>query len=94
MTTRYHAATWATALTLNEAPDSASGLSRAIGNARVDLNPHQVDAALFALRSPLATGAILADEVGLGKTIEAALVMAQRWAEGRRRILIIAPAST
>jgi hypothetical protein len=48
---------------LNEAPDSPSGLSRAIGNARVDLNPHQVDAALFALRSPLATGAILADEV-------------------------------
>lgn len=93
MSTPYHSATWATALTLNEAPDSASGLSRAIGNARVDLNPHQVDAALFALRSPLATGAILADEVGLGKTIEAALVMAQRWAEGRRRILVIVPAS-
>jgi adenine-specific DNA-methyltransferase len=93
MPTPYHAATWATALTLNEAPDSASGLSLAIGNARVDLNPHQVDAALFALRSPLAMGAILANEVGLGKTIEAALVMAQRWAEGRRRILNIVPAS-
>ncbi len=93
MTTPYHAALWATALTLNEAPDSARGLSRALGNARVDLNPHQVDAALFALRSPLATGAILADEVGLGKTVEAALVMAQRWAEGKRRILVIVPAS-
>jgi SNF2 family DNA or RNA helicase len=44
------------------------------------MNPHQVDAALFAFRSPLSKGAILADEVGLGKTIEAGLVIAQRWA--------------
>ena len=36
---------------------------------------------------------ILADEVGLGKTIEASLVIAQRWAERRRRILLIVPAS-
>jgi len=93
MTTRYHAATWATALTLNEAPDSASGLSRAIGNARVDLNPHQVDAALFALRSPLATGAILADEVGLGKTIEAALLIKAVLTENPgARVLYLAPA--
>jgi SNF2 family DNA or RNA helicase len=45
------------------------------------------------LKSPLARGAILADEVGLGKTIEAGLVIAQRWAERRRRILLIVPAS-
>ena len=57
------------------------------------MKPHQVDAALFALQSPLAKGAILADEVGLGKTIEAGLVIAQRWAERRRRILPIVPAS-
>lgn len=61
--------------------------------AQVDLNPHQIDAALFAFRSPLSMGAILADEVGLGKTIEAALVIAQKWAERRRHILIIAPAT-
>lgn len=61
--------------------------------AMVDLNPHQIDAALFAFRSPLSMGAILADEVGLGKTIEAALVIAQKWAERRRHILIIAPAT-
>ena len=57
------------------------------------MKPHQVDAALFALKSPLSKGVILADEVGLGKTIEAGLVVAQRWAERRRRILLIVPAS-
>ncbi len=57
------------------------------------MNPHQVDAALFAFASPLSKGALLADEVGLGKTIEAGLVISQRWAEGKRRILIIAPSN-
>ncbi len=68
-------------------------LTRSISNARVDLNPHQVDAALFALRSPLSKGAILADEVGLGKTIEAGIVLSQRWAERKRRMLLIVPAT-
>lgn len=80
------------ALTLKGAAGSIETLSRSIANARVDLNPHQVDAALFALRSPLSKGAILADEVGLGKTIEAGIVIAQRWAERRRSILLIVPA--
>ncbi len=62
-------------------------------DAQVDLNPHQVEAALFAFKSPLSKGAILADEVGLGKTIEAGLLLAQKWTEGKRRILIICPAS-
>ena len=57
------------------------------------MNPHQVDAALFALHSPLSKGVLLADEVGLGKTIEASLVIAQRWAERKRRVLLIVPAS-
>jgi SNF2 family DNA or RNA helicase len=64
-------------------------LAQSLSTARVDLNPHQIDAALFALSSPLSKGALLADEVGLGKTIEAGLVIAQRWAERRRRILLI-----
>lgn len=68
-------------------------ISRSISNARVDMNPHQVEAALFALRSPLSKGVILADEVGLGKTIEASLLIAQRWAERKRRILLIVPAT-
>ena len=67
--------------------------AQSLSTARVDMNPHQVDAALFALSSPLTKGVLLADEVGLGKTIEAALVIAQKWAERRRRILLIVPAS-
>ncbi|HVY83574.1 MAG TPA: DEAD/DEAH box helicase, partial [Caulobacterales bacterium] len=68
-------------------------VAQSLAAARVDLNPHQVDAALFAMRSPLSKGVVLADEVGLGKTIEAALVIAQRWWERRRHILLIVPAS-
>lgn len=67
--------------------------AQSLSTARVDMNPHQVDAALFALGSPLNKGVLLADEVGLGKTIEAALVIAQKWAERRRRVLLIVPAS-
>ena len=68
-------------------------LAQSLSTACVDMNPHQVDAALFALASPLSKGALLADEVGLGKTIEASLVIAQKWAERRRRILLVVPAS-
>ena len=73
--------------------DSADLLASTLVDAQVDLNPHQVEAALFAFQSPLSKGVILADEVGLGKTIEAGLVIAQRWAERKRRILIITPAN-
>ena len=64
-----------------------------LSDAKVDLNPHQIEAALFAFKSPLSKGAILADEVGLGKTIEAGIILAEMWAEHRRRILIVVPAS-
>jgi hypothetical protein len=50
-------------------------------DAQVDLNPHQIEAAPFSFRNPFSRGAILADEVGLGKTIEAGLLLAQHWAE-------------
>jgi len=68
-------------------------LSMSLFDAAVDLNPHQIEAALFALQSPLSKGVILADEVGLGKTIEAGIVLCQFWAERRRRLLVICPAS-
>src|SRR5713226_6133559 len=60
---------------------------------RVDPNPHQIDAVVFALRRIPEGGCILADEVGLGKTIEAGLVIAQLLAEGKHRILLIVPKS-
>jgi superfamily II DNA or RNA helicase len=68
-------------------------LSMSLFDAAVDLNPHQIEAALFALKSPLSKGVLLADEVGLGKTIEAGIVLCQFWAERRRRLLVICPAS-
>jgi adenine-specific DNA-methyltransferase len=80
-------------LTRRRAPDSVERLAGAVAGAQVDLNPHQVDAALFAFASPLSKGALLADEVGLGKTIEAGLVISQRWSERRRRVLVIAPSN-
>ena len=80
-------------LTRRAAGDSVESLASMLVDSQVDLNPHQVDAALFACRNPLSRGVILADEVGLGKTIEAGLVISQRWAERRRRILIIVPAN-
>ena len=58
---------------------------------RVDPNPHQIEAVMFALERIPHGGCILADEVGLGKTIEAGLVVAQLLAEGMRRVLIIVP---
>ncbi|WP_442682951.1 DEAD/DEAH box helicase [Stenotrophomonas sp. JC08] len=68
-------------------------IGQALFDAAVDLNPHQIEAALFALQNPLSKGVLLADEVGLGKTIEAALVLGQYWAERRRRLLVVCPAS-
>ena len=91
--TDYHAQYIAHQLTRRFSSKDSQKLATALFDAQVDLNPHQVEAALFAFKSPLSKGAILADEVGLGKTIEAGLVIAQKWSEGKRRILIIAPAS-
>lgn len=91
--TPYHAKFWAYELTRRAPADSVDRLATALVDAQVDLNPHQVDAALFAFRSPLSKGVLLADEVGLGKTIEAGLVIAQKWAERRRRVLVITPSN-
>jgi SNF2 family DNA or RNA helicase len=71
MTTEYHAKLYAHELGRRHSVADAGKLAAALLDAQVDLNPHQVEAALFAFKSPLSKGAILADEVGLGKTIEA-----------------------
>lgn len=93
MITDYHAKYFAHELSKRCSSGSMEKFAGTLMDAQVDLNPHQVEAALFAFKSPLSNGAILADEVGLGKTIEAGLVLSQKWAEGKRRIIIVVPAS-
>lgn len=93
MISAYHAKYYAHELTRRHATNGVDRLSQSLFDASVDLNPHQIEAALFALRNPLQQGVLLADEVGLGKTIEASLVVCQHWAERRRRLLVICPAS-
>ena len=80
-------------LTILAKDSQLSAISQGLIDAKVDLNPHQVEAASFALRNPLSNGVLLADEVGLGKTIEAAILLCQMWAERKRHLLIICPAS-
>ena len=93
MITAFHAKYYAHELSRRFPTDSDEKLAGAVASAQVDLNPHQVDAALFAFQSPLSKGALLADEVGLGKTIEAGLVLSQKWAERKRCILVITPSN-
>lgn len=90
--TPYHAKYFAYELT-RQGGNGIDRISQSLFNACVDLNPHQIEAALFAIRSPISNGVLLADEVGLGKTIEAGLILCQFWAERRRKLLVICPAS-
>jgi len=90
--TLYHAKYFAHDLSARRPAALVERLTASLVDAAIDLNPHQIEAALFALRSPLSKGVILADEVGLGKTIEAGLVLCQYWAEQRRRLIVICPA--
>lgn len=92
MITDYHAKYFAYELTHRRRGDTLDRIGQSLFDAAVDLNPHQIDAALFALQNPLSKGVILADEVGLGKTIEAGLVLAQFWAERQRRLIVVCPA--
>lgn len=91
--TNHQAKYYAHELTIRHAAGGVDSLTQSLFDASVDLNPHQINAALFALNNPLSQGVVLADEVGLGKTIEAGLVLSQFWAERRRKLLIICPAS-
>lgn len=89
----FHQIFFAHELTLRRASNDMRKLEAPLSSAMVDLNPHQIDAALFAFKGPLSKGAILCDEVGLGKTIEAGLIICQLWAEGKRKIIVVVPAS-
>lgn len=89
----YQAKYYAYELSKKAAADSPEKFGATLMDAKVELTPHQIEAALFAFKSPFSKGVILADEVGLGKTIEAGILLSQKWAEGKRRILIICPSS-
>lgn len=91
--TSYHAKFFAHYLTRRLPANNRDKLTASLHDAQVDLTPHQIDAALFAFKSPLSNGAILADEVGLGKTIEAGIILSQQWVEHKRHLLIICPAN-
>jgi superfamily II DNA/RNA helicase len=91
--TPYHAKYFAYELTKRCPSDTLEKIAASLVDAQVDLNPHQVEAALFAFRSPLSKGALLADEVGLGKTIEAGILLSQKWAERKRKLLVIVPSN-
>lgn len=91
--TDYHAKYLAYELTKINSSNNIEKIINVLSDAKVDPKPHQIDAALFAFKSPLSKGAILADEVGLGKTIEAGIVISQKWAEGKKKMLIIVPST-
>jgi superfamily II DNA/RNA helicase len=91
--TAYQAKYYAHELQRSYANDHVGKLAGLLFDAQVEPKPHQIDAALFVLQTPFLPGVILADEVGLGKTIEAGIVITQYWAERKRRILIVAPSS-
>lgn len=93
MINQYQAKYYAYELSKKAASDSPEKFGATLMDAKVELNPHQVEAALFAFKSPYSKGAILADEVGFGKTIEAGILLSQKWAEGKKKILIICPSS-
>lgn len=89
----YSARYLAEKLLLNHFGDGTDRIGQTLFNAKISLNPHQIQAALFAFSSPVSKGVMLCDEVGLGKTIEAGIVISQYWCERKRNIVVIAPAS-
>lgn len=93
MTTEYHANLYAHELRRRHSVADSGKLAAALLDAQVDLNPHQVEAALLPSSLPFPRARFSLIEVGLGKTIEAGLILAQKWTEARRRILIIMPAN-
>lgn len=90
---KYHSKYYANFLSLQQPNLGTERLWSTLLNATIDLNPHQVQWALFFFKNPLHKGVILADEVWLWKTIEAWLVLCQLRSEFKRNILLIVPAS-
>ena len=83
-------ATYVTARQLAGFADDET-LLPAFASSAIGIYPYQIAAARFALRSPYLKGCILCDEGSLGKSYEALLVAAQKWYEGKDRLLLILP---
>jgi SNF2 family DNA or RNA helicase len=76
-----------------QARDETNLMTLAALRHRIEILPHQVNAAIRVL-TKMNTRAILGDEVGLGKTIEAGIVMKELVARGlAERVLVLTPAS-
>jgi superfamily II DNA or RNA helicase len=80
-------------LTRRRPGDDLTGHAETFRRASLDANPHQLEAALFALERMDTGGAMLCDEVGLGKTIETGIVLTQLRSTGRENQLIVVPLS-
>ena len=66
---------------------------RCLLNTEIEMNPHQINAFIAAIHALKTGGLVLADEVGLGKTIEAGLVLKYVLDTGAKRVLIALPAT-
>lgn len=85
---------WAHQLTLRDEDSGASNLALTLSDIRIKPIPYQISAVSRAMKALWEhNGVILADEVGLGKTIEAGIILHQHWQQGKRKILLILPAS-
>lgn len=62
-------------------------------NTNIEVNPHQINAFCAAIQALKTGGIVLADEVGLGKTIEAGLTLKYVLNSGAKRVLIVLPAT-
>ncbi len=80
-------------LTLRKPQSDFDSMESLESSADTQLLPHQIHAAHFAVSNPMLKGVLLADEVGLGKTIEAAMVIKEMIYRGARNVLIIASRS-
>jgi superfamily II DNA or RNA helicase len=69
-----------------------AGILRTARAARIDLLPHQLEPALAVVHGR-GTRILIADEVGLGKTVQAALIVAELKSRGvASRVLVLTPA--
>lgn len=66
---------------------------RCLLNTNIEINPHQINAFCAAIQALKTGGIVLADEVGLGKTIEAGLTLKYVLDSGAKHVLIALPAT-